>query len=74
MIDPPWNNSGCKLNYRLLEDKDWMAIINFDDLMDDGVVFLWVTSAKLLDGADWMRSKGFIHKETIVWNKVDRTG
>lgn len=51
-----------------------MDVIKFDQLMDDGVVFIWVTSAKLIPCAEFMLKQGFIHKDTICWNKFDKNG
>ena len=42
-IDPPWKGTGCQLGYDLLDDDEWMEMINIGDIMDDGIVFLWVT-------------------------------
>jgi N6-adenosine-specific RNA methylase IME4 len=72
VIDAPWNNTGCKLPYNTLDDHEWMSILNFDDLMDDGLVFMWVTNAKFEDAVDFMKSKGWYRIETIRWNKVTR--
>jgi N6-adenosine-specific RNA methylase IME4 len=47
LIDPPYNNTGCKLGYKTMDDKEWLNVIKFDNLMDDGFIFLWVTNAKL---------------------------
>jgi N6-adenosine-specific RNA methylase IME4 len=47
LIDPPYNNTGCKLSYKTMDDRDWLDVINFDDLIDDGLIFMWVTNGKL---------------------------
>ena len=42
-IDPPWKGTGCGLGYDILDDNEWMDFIKIGDIMDDGIVFLWVT-------------------------------
>jgi 16S rRNA G966 N2-methylase RsmD len=46
VIDPPYDNTGCKLGYLKLKDKEWIEAINFNELIDDGFIFIWVTSKK----------------------------
>ena len=43
LIDPPWKGTGFALGYDLLDDNEWMDIIKISEIMDDGIVFLWVT-------------------------------
>ncbi len=74
LIDAPWNNTGCKLPYTTLEDKEWMDKLNFDELMDDGLVWMWVTNAKCDVAVAFMNSKGWYRIETIRWLKVTRDG
>jgi hypothetical protein len=40
IIDPPYDNTGCKLGYLKLKDKEWIEAINFDELIDDGFIFI----------------------------------
>ena len=43
IIDPPWKGTGCRLGYDLLDDNEWMDLIKIGDIMEDGIIFLWVT-------------------------------
>ena len=72
VIDPPYNNTGCKLGYGLLEDSEWMDAISFDALMGDGLIFFWVTNAKGSTVESFMARRGWMLKEQVEWIKVNR--
>jgi N6-adenosine-specific RNA methylase IME4 len=74
LIDPPYNNTGCKLGYRVLDDREWADILDFDKLIEDGFILIWVTNAKVDKVVKIMRKKGWKRKETITWAKFDRFG
>ena len=74
LMDPPWKGTGCKLNYSLLDDQEWMSVINFDDFLDDGLVFMWAVNSKIEAAIDFMRSRGWKRAETIRWSKVTKDG
>ena len=59
IIDPPYNNTGCKLTYPVMKDSDWINAIDFDSLMDDGFIFIWVTNNKCLKILNKMNKKGW---------------
>ena len=70
----PWKGTGCKLNYQTLEDQEWMAPIDFDSLMDDGLIFMWVANAKFEAAVEFMKGRGWKRIEIIRWNKVQSDG
>jgi N6-adenosine-specific RNA methylase IME4 len=59
VLDPPFDNTGCKLGYKKLKDKEWINAIKFDDLIDDGFIFIWVTNNKGTKISNIMRKKGW---------------
>jgi N6-adenosine-specific RNA methylase IME4 len=71
VIDPPFNNTGCKLPYGLLDDYEWMDAISFDGLMADGLIFFWVTNAKGGTVERFMTQRGWALKEQVEWIKVN---
>jgi hypothetical protein len=62
-MDPPWRGTGCKLNYKTLTDDEWMEKINFDELMDDGLVFMRAVNCKIEIALAFMMSRGWYRKE-----------
>ena len=73
-MDPPWRGTGCKLNYKTLEDNEWMDLINFDQLMDDGLVFMWEVNSKVDNAVAFMKERGWYRKETFRLIKCTRKG
>ena len=60
VLDPPFDNTGCKLGYKKLKDKEWIDAIKFDELIDDGFIFIWVTNNKGTKISNIMRKKGWV--------------
>ncbi len=54
-----------------MDDKEWFDVLNFDELIDDGLIFIWVTNAKLGVMINLMQLKGWAYWENICWNKYD---
>lgn len=50
MLDPPWDIH-MNLPYGTLKDKEMLAL-NVEKIMDDGIIFLWVTMRALELGRD----------------------
>jgi 16S rRNA G966 N2-methylase RsmD len=63
VLDPPFDNTGCKLGYLKLKDKEWINSINFDELIDDGFIFIWVTSKKGFKISKYMDRLGWAECE-----------
>ena len=59
LMDLPWNGTGCKLPFETLRDSEWMDQINFDELLDDGLVFMWVTNRSFDGAVVFMKSRGW---------------
>jgi 16S rRNA G966 N2-methylase RsmD len=72
LMDPPYNNTGCKLGYQTMDDKEWFEVLNFDELIDDGLIFIWVTNAKLGVIITHMQLRGWTYWENFCWNKYDQ--
>jgi hypothetical protein len=47
------------LTYPVMKDSDWINAIDFDSLMDDGFIFIWVTNNKGLKILSKMNKKGW---------------
>ena len=73
-MDPPYNNTGCKLTYPTMNDEIWMNSINFNNIIDDGFIFIWVTNAKAFKITSLMAAKGWRECENVAWNKFDKSG
>jgi N6-adenosine-specific RNA methylase IME4 len=74
LMDPPYNNTGCILGYQTMDDKEWFDVLNFDELIDDGLIFIWVTNAKLGVIISLMQIRGWAYWENFCWNKYDQQG
>ncbi len=74
ILDPPYDNTGCKHSYKVMPDKVWLDAIKFNDLIDDGLIFMWVTNGKLYSMMHEMHERGWEYSENITWNKYDRKG
>jgi N6-adenosine-specific RNA methylase IME4 len=62
-MDPPTTTLGCILGYQTMDDKDWFDVLNFDELIDDGLIFIWVTNAKLGVIISLMQQRGWAYWE-----------
>ena len=51
-----------------------MQQIDFDVLMDDGLVFMWAVNSKVDDAVAFMKQRGWKRKETFRWMKCTRQG
>ena len=71
LLDIPWSKTGLTLGYPTIEDQEWMDALDFDELLDDGLVFMWVVNSSLEVTTDFMR---FVRKEIITWVKLQRDG
>jgi N6-adenosine-specific RNA methylase IME4 len=74
LIDPPYDNTGCDLGYLTMNEKKWLDVFRFNDFLDDGIIFIWVTNAKLGQMIIYMRDRGWDYKENFSWNKYDQHG
>jgi N6-adenosine-specific RNA methylase IME4 len=74
VIDPPYTNTGCKLKYPLLKDEEWMQAIDFDMLIDDGFIFMWVTNGKAQKVSTMMGKKGWRECNMVIWEKFSKYG
>ena len=74
LVDPPWDNTGCKLGYPTLKDEMWMSNINFGSLVDNGLVFMFVTASKDTAAIRYMESQGFTKSDRITWVKGSKSG
>jgi N6-adenosine-specific RNA methylase IME4 len=74
VIDPPYTSTGCKLGYPLLKDEDWIDAIDFDMLIDDGFIFMWVTNAKAHKVSTLMAKRGWRECTMVVWEKFSQYG
>lgn len=76
--DPPWRYEHIETTSRQIENHyPTMPIDEIKKLdvpaADNSVLFLWVTSPKLLEGIDVMEAWGFEYRTCMVWVK-DRIG
>jgi len=67
-------NNMTRIGYMQLRDDQWMSVIDFDAIMDDGFVFLWVVNAKYTDAIVFMDSRGFKMIEQVNWLKINSKG
>eukprot|EP00924_Labyrinthula_sp_SR-Ha-C_P015340 snap_masked-scaffold_87-processed-gene-0.0-mRNA-1 protein AED:0.48 eAED:0.48 QI:0/-1/0/1/-1/1/1/0/1690 len=72
MIDPPWENQasssptrGLTIKYPTLADKE-LFNISFGELVEDGIVGLWVTNNKIDVGRKLMSNQGFRLVEYVI--------
>ena len=78
MADPPWEIHQ-QLPYGTMTD-DEMRSMNFQVLMDDGYIFLWVTGRAMELGRECLKIWGCERVDEIIWlkttqiNKIIRTG
>ena len=73
-MNPPANDTGCKLPYTTMESSQWMKTINVNDFVGDGFVFIWVTNKLYFQTMLWMDQQGWEPVEHITWKKVDSKG
>lgn len=75
--DPPWRYEDARPNRQIENHYGTMSLDAIKALdvpaMDDAVLFLWVTSPKLTEGLDVIRSWGFQYRTCMVWVK-DKIG
>jgi len=76
--DPPWRYEHIETTSRQIENH--YPTMTLDEIKkldvpasDDSVLFLWVTSPKLVEGIDVMEAWGFEYRTCMVWVK-DRIG
>jgi len=76
--DPPWRYEHIETTSRQIENH--YPTMSLDEIKkldvpasDDSVLFLWVTSPKLVEGIDVMEAWGFEYRTCMVWVK-DRIG
>eukprot|EP00924_Labyrinthula_sp_SR-Ha-C_P014042 snap_masked-scaffold_56-processed-gene-0.14-mRNA-1 protein AED:0.31 eAED:0.31 QI:0/-1/0/1/-1/1/1/0/206 len=80
MIDPPWENQasssptrGLTIKYPTLAEKE-LFNISFGELVEDGIVGLWVTNNKIDVGRKLMSNQGFRLVEYVIWSKRTKNG
>lgn len=76
--DPPWQYEYERSKNRMIENH--YPTMTLDEIKklevpaaDDAVVFLWVTSPKLIEGLEVMEAWGFDYRTCMVWVK-DKIG
>ena len=57
-----------------MKDSEWFQAIDFDTLMDDGIIFIWTTNAKGTLVSNMMASIGWTEREVVTWSKYDQNG
>jgi N6-adenosine-specific RNA methylase IME4 len=77
-VDPPWRYEGAEAANREIENH--YPTMSHSDMLamelpaaDDSVLFMWVTSPKLLEGIQLMAAWGFEYRTCMVWVK-DKIG
>jgi N6-adenosine-specific RNA methylase IME4 len=78
--DPPWKYNdtrgfdgkygAAEAHYSCMSTEELCALPVKALAEDDAVLFLWVTSPKLLDSAPVINAWGFEYKTSFVWDKV----
>jgi N6-adenosine-specific RNA methylase IME4 len=54
-----------------MKDSEWFQAIDFNTLMDDGIIFIWTTNAKGTLVSNMMASVGWMEREVLTWSKYD---
>lgn len=76
--DPPWQYSNTMPDY-FKEQADHYALMTIDEICkmpikgiteDNAVLFLWVTAPMIEDSFEVIKSWGFKHKTSFIWDKV----
>jgi len=49
-----------------MNDEIWMRSINFNDIIDDAFIFIWVTNAKAFKITSLMSEKGWRECENVA--------
>jgi hypothetical protein len=49
-----------------MNDEIWMNCINFNEIIDDGFIFIWVTNAKAFKITSMMSAKGWRECENVA--------
>ena len=76
--DPPWKYDFAETDNRQIENQYPTMVLNdICDLdipaQDNAVLYLWTTTAKLVEGLEVLEAWGFTYKSSMVWIK-DRIG
>ena len=74
LCDPPWNNTGCKLGYITLKNKEWMSKLDFSLIQDNGYVFMWVSNLNYASAISFMKKQSYKMVENITWVKITKDG
>ena len=72
--DPPWKYDFCPSKYFAIESQyNTMELEDIKKLpiktTKDAVLYLWATSAKLIEALEVMKSWGFTYKTCAIWDK-----
>eukprot|EP00727_Mastigamoeba_balamuthi_P011830 m51a1_g727 putative n6-adenosine-methyltransferase mt-a70-like (780) ;mRNA; r:466016-468870 len=70
MADPPWDIH-MELPYGTLNDEE-MKSLNVQSLMDDGLMFLWVTGRAMEVGRECLAIWGYRVVEELLWVKTNQ--
>ena len=72
--DPPWRYRNCASNSRKIENQ--YPTMSLDDIKKlnipsdvNCVLYLWATTAKLLEALDVLVAWGFDYRSSLVWDK-----
>ena len=72
--DPPWRYDFSKSDSRKIENQ--YPTMSIDEICKlqvpsnkNSVLFLWGTTAKLIETIDVMKSWGFTYKSSLIWDK-----
>lgn len=80
LADPPWQYDFAETDNRKIENQyptmtvdQIMALDIADVTADNATLYLWTTTAKLVEGLDVLDAWGFTYKSSMVWVK-DKIG
>ncbi|KEJ83077.1 MT-A70 family protein [Oxytricha trifallax] len=70
-MDPPWNDTACKLGYQILKDIEIFKNIPIHKLQKNGYLFIWITNSKLESCLEYLKSIGYKRAEILTWVKLN---
>ena len=80
IADPPWDiaagkdpTRGVRLTYDTMDVRD-IFMMGWPNLVQKGVIFLWVVQKTLMNSIKFMKEFGFELAEELVWMKLSNKG